>query len=86
MKENHHYVSQFYLRFFSWNNQNIVTYKIDDKKYIPVANIKGQAIKKKLYGETEDIENALMKIEYNATNVLREVLRINKLPNKKYES
>lgn len=73
MKENHHYVPQFYLRYFSNNNRNINTYINKKCKYISNANIRKQGSKKKMYGDTEEIENMLMQIEYKASIILNNI-------------
>ncbi len=74
MKNNHHYVPQFYLRNFSHNKKNISMYLKSSRKFIEMANIKGQAYKQHLYGETEDLENTLMTIEHKASIVINKII------------
>lgn len=75
MKENHHFVPQFYLRNFSHNEQNISMYMHEKKLFVDGANIKGQAYKKRLYGNTEIIENTLMNMEHRVSIIINKILK-----------
>ena len=82
MKENHHYVSQFYLRNFSCNGTSIGSFMHDANRYVGYANIKRQAYKKHLYGKSEAIENALMALEYKVSITINEIIKTLKVPSK----
>ncbi len=64
-KKRHHYIPKFYLRRFSVNNngRSLGLYNLDNKKFIQNAPLKSQAYENFLYGEDDEIENALAEME-----------------------
>ncbi len=85
-KKNHHYVPQFYLRFFS-SDRNLV----ERPKRIHLFNIKGnlikenvsikdQCYKRKFYGDTEEVENILSEAESAYSWLLTQIIKYEKLP------
>lgn len=79
-KKNHHYVPQFHLRNFSKNGKSIGMFVNKKSLYIKETSIKQQAYKKYLYGKTEDIENALMKIENLVSKIVKRIIEKRELP------
>jgi len=86
MAKNHHYVPQFYLRFFS-GDRNLV----DKPKRIHLFNIvknfvrenvsiKDQCYKRNFYGDTNNVENTLSVLEGAYSHVINQILKTEKLP------
>ena len=70
-KKRHHYIPRFYLKRFSINNEgkSLGLYNIDNKKFIQNAPLKSQAYKNFLYGEDDEIKNALANMENNVAKL-----------------
>ncbi len=70
-KKRHHYIPRFYLKRFSINNGGkfLGLYNLNNKKFIPNAALKNQAYGNFLYGEDDEIENALAEIEGNVAKM-----------------
>lgn len=70
-KKRHHYIPRFYLKRFSINNEGKVLglYNLDNKKFIKNAPLKSQAYENFLYGEDDEIENALAELEGNVSQM-----------------
>lgn len=83
-KKNQHYVPKFYLRNFSFqNNQNqIGLFNIVNNKFIDKAKLKTQASKNFYYGTDGNIEDSLSNIEGHLATNIRKVLEDNILPKK----
>jgi hypothetical protein len=64
-KKHHHYIPRFYLKRFSVNNEGkfLGLYNLNNRRFIQNAPIKSQAYENFLYGENDEIENALAEIE-----------------------
>lgn len=64
-KKRHHYIPRFYLKRFSTNNEGTTLglYNLNNRKFIQNAPIKSQAYENFLYGEDDEIENALAEME-----------------------
>lgn len=64
-KKRHHYIPRFYLKRFSINNdgKSLGLYNLKNKKFIQNAPLKSQAYENFLYGEDDEIENALAEME-----------------------
>ena len=64
-KKRHHYIPRFYLKRFSINNEGkfIGLYNLNNNKFISQAPLRHQAYENFLYGEDDEIENALANIE-----------------------
>ena len=70
-KKRHHYIPRFYLKRFSVNNDGkyLGLYNIENKKFVQNAQLKSQAYETFLYGEDDDIENALAEMESNVAKM-----------------
>ncbi|EPL7676995.1 DUF4238 domain-containing protein [Elizabethkingia anophelis] len=70
-KKRHHYVPKFYLRRFSINEEGIFLglYNINNERFIQNAPLKRQAYENYLYGEDDEIENALADMEGNISQM-----------------
>lgn len=64
-KKRHHYIPRFYLKRFSVNNEGkfLGLYNLNNRRFIQNAPLKSQAYKNFLYGEDDEIENALAEME-----------------------
>lgn len=64
-KKRHHYIPRFYLKRFSVNNEGklLGLYNLKNRKFISNAPLKRQGYENFLYGEDDDIENALADME-----------------------
>lgn len=85
-KRNHHYVPQFYLRFFS-SDRNLVKkprrihmFNIKDNFVKENISIKEQCYKRNFYGDTDYVENILSTFESAYSRVLFQVLKSEKIP------
>jgi|SRR6218665_1350145 len=70
-KKRHHYIPRFYLKRFSNNNEGnfLGLYNLNNKKFIQNAPLKSQAYENYLYGEDDEIENALAQMESNVARM-----------------
>ncbi len=64
-RKRHHFVPRFYLKRFSVNDEGklIGLYNLKNDKFISEAPLKSQGYENFLYGEDDEIENALAKME-----------------------
>jgi len=64
-KKRHHYIPRFYLKRFSLNNEGktIGLYNHKNNLFVPEAPLRHQAYKDRLYGQDDEIENALAEME-----------------------
>ena len=64
-KKRHHYIPRFYLKRFSVKNEGkfLGLYNLNNRKFIQNAPLKSQAYENFLYGEDDEIENALAEME-----------------------
>lgn len=81
-KKNQHFVPQFYLREFSYENnrKQIGIYNIETDLYFPKANLKFQASRKYYYGEDLAIENHLAELEKLTAPTIQEIIQTQTLP------
>ncbi len=79
-KREHHFVPQFYLRKFSNNGRSINLYNFKNKRFVRGASIKGQCSRRNFYGPDTTIENALGKVESQASKVLAKIDADKSLP------
>jgi hypothetical protein len=79
-KIKHHYVPQFYLRNFASSPKRINLYNLRTEFSFPDAGIKDQCYRPKLYGETDQVEDFLSKIEADASPILTSIVESNSLP------
>jgi Protein of unknown function (DUF4238) len=79
-KNKHHYVPKFYLRSFSSTPKRIHLYNLDQRKAIQNVGLGDQCFGNRLYGETDDTENALALLEDMIARVLHEIVRSSLLP------
>lgn len=70
-KKRHHYIPRFYLKRFSINNEGkfLGLYNLKNRKFIQNAPLKSQAYENFLYGEDDEIENALAEMESNVAKM-----------------
>lgn len=70
-KKRHHYIPRFYLKRFSVNNVGkfLGLYNLNNRKFIQNAPLKSQAYENFLYGEDDEIENALSEMESNVSKM-----------------
>jgi hypothetical protein len=71
-KLNHHFVPQFYFRFFSLNGRSIHLARICDGRVIRDASIRGQCARRRFYGSRE-VEDALCTVESKHAHVLSQL-------------
>ncbi|CAM1368682.1 conserved protein of unknown function [Tenacibaculum soleae] len=64
-KKKHHYIPRFYLKRFSVNNDGkfLGLYNLKNKIFVKKAPLKHQACKNYLYGEDDEVEDALASME-----------------------
>jgi hypothetical protein len=76
-KKNHHYIPKFYLRHFASteNKRQIGLYNYDNDIFINAASIKDQACEKFLYGEDDELENALAVLEGYTADILEKTIQ-----------
>lgn len=81
-KENQHYVPKFYLRFFSFenNNKQIGIFNKDTGFYFKTAKLKTQGSKKYFYGKDGLVEDFLGDIENHLTPILKSIIDTEQLP------
>lgn len=79
-KNKHHYVPQFYLRNFASSPKRINLYNLRTNFSFSNAGLKDQCYRPKLYGEVDDVENFLARIEADASPVLTSIIDTNTLP------
>lgn len=70
---NHHYVPQFYFRYFSTNSRSICLLNRASGATIPEASVRGQASKSRFYGKDE-VERALGNVEGACSGALRKLV------------
>jgi hypothetical protein len=91
-KTKHHYVPQFYLRYFASDRlvrpkpRQINVYNIQSHQLILNAGLKDQCYSRRFYGKTDDLENSLAVFEGWAAWLLRRIQRWNQLPPKAYDA
>lgn len=70
-KKKHHYIPRFYLKRFSVNKEGkfIGLYNHKNKMFIQESPLKHQACENFLYGEDDEIENALAEMENNVAKM-----------------
>jgi hypothetical protein len=87
-KINHHYVPQFYLRYFasdrplSQEPRRIHLFNIKNGFLREDVSIKDQCYKRKFYGKTDELENALAVFEGKSSWLLSQVIKLEQLPPK----
>jgi hypothetical protein len=74
-----HYVPQFYLRYFSLDNnkKNINLFNLESQKYIVGASIRHQSCKDYFYGKDGAIESSLGQLESRSEEVFSNMIRNN---------
>jgi hypothetical protein len=76
-RKSHHYVPQFYMRRFSLgeDGKNISLYNHKKDLFVPSASIKHQACEKYLYGEDDEVEAILSKLESTAAIIFSKMIK-----------
>lgn len=87
-KENQHYVPKFYLKNFSYQNneKQIGIYNTINNFHYDKASIKHQATKPFFYGKDEKLENQLSKIEDQIAPTLKNIIENNQIENITFQS
>lgn len=67
----HHFVPQFYLRYFSANGKQICMFNFERQRVIPLASIKHQCARRNFYGFLPELEKALSELEGAASATFR---------------
>ena len=75
-KHRHHFVPQFYLRFFG-SEKRVDLYYIPSRRFLGKVSIKHQCQREHFYGKDQLIEDALGEFEGHAATVLRKILNEN---------
>ncbi len=83
-KKNQHYIPKFYLRNFSYlnNQKQIGVYNTKNCKYIPTAKLKTQGSKKFFYGKDGVLEDHLSDLEGFLATSINTIVSSSKLPKK----
>jgi|GEM_PF-997905 len=86
-KKNQHYVPKFYLRNFSYkqNQKQIGLYHIEKAFFYPKAAIRKQGSKTFFYGQDGTLEENLSKVEDTISRSIRHIISTNELPQVKSE-
>lgn len=71
--KNHHYVPQFYLRFFSQDGRSVGTYSLKSQRSVLNAPIKGQCQRGYFYGRDGIAETAFSAAEGATAKVLKDI-------------
>ncbi|MFA4837161.1 MAG: DUF4238 domain-containing protein [Dehalococcoidia bacterium] len=79
-KLHHHFVPQFYLRWFSLNGKQIDGYNIQTETWFSGASIRNQCYQHKLYGGDNKLEDAFSEFEAEVAPVLKNLIVCCKLP------
>jgi Protein of unknown function (DUF4238) len=78
--KSHHFVPQFFLRFFSADGSSIGLYNLRSGKIVPGASLKHQACRDWFYGRDGRAEHALGHFEGGASKVLRRIIESGRPP------
>ena len=79
-KAKHHFVPKCYLRNFQSGSKRINLFNVPRALAIQDAPLNAQCYRKKLYGQTNQVEDALMALEGESASVFRSVLANGRLP------
>lgn len=79
-KNKHHFVSRFYLRAFQSAEDRINILGVDQPRQVNDASLRDQCYERKLYGKTNEVEDALADLETQAGLVFKSILRDERLP------
>lgn len=81
-KRKHHFVPQFFLKYFSHEEKGkqIGIYNLKSKKFVPSGALKNQAYEKKLYGKNNLVEDGLQDLENKASRILSKIKNSGCLP------
>jgi hypothetical protein len=78
--KNHHFVPQFYLRFFSQNGRSIGAYSLADRHVVESASIRGQCQRGYFYGRDGTAETAFSTAEGASAKVLKDIAATQRPP------
>lgn len=79
-KNKHHFVPQFYLRNFAVGKGAICLINIATRKAVSEASIKDECYRRKFYGKTDDVEDALKQVETAIAPVIKRVIDGESIP------
>jgi len=87
-KKNQHYIPKFYLRNFSYQNneKQIGIFNIHKNFFYPTSKLKTQGSKNFFYGYDGRIEDGLSKIEGKLSAIIRNIITDQKIPVKETEA
>jgi Protein of unknown function (DUF4238) len=79
-KNNHHFVSQFYLRNFSKDGRSLCLINVPKKLPIPTASIREQCCRRKFYGRTNVLEDAFAELETQVGPIIKAIIDGHQVP------
>ena len=79
-KSKHHYVPKFYLKHFSSATDRINVFLLQSQYAIENVGLRHQCYRDKFYGQTEEIEEAISRIESDAAPLINEIVCNSTLP------
>jgi len=83
-KKRHHFVPQFYLRYFSKDKRNIKVFSVEERRIITKnAPIRSQSYQNYMYGKHRKIEDAISLIEKETKKIFEKIVTLKKLPRKR---
>ena len=87
-KKNQHYIPKFYLKNFSFenNNKQVGLFNVNNQKFIQRAKLKTQGSKNFFYGSDGFIEDSLALIENTIAKTIKRIILSGKLPKKNTKS
>jgi hypothetical protein len=79
-KTKHHFVPRFFLKAFQSEPKRINVYNLRRRMSIENVSLRDQCYQHRFYGQTEDLENALMEMETKMAPVVKETAERQVLP------
>ena len=79
-KRKHHFVPKFYLKAFESEPRRIHLFNLNSSRDVENASLRDQCYKSKFYGQNDDVEDNLMKLEDYIAPVLRSIMTKDRIP------
>ena len=79
-KRKHHFVPKLYLKAFESEPRRIQLYNLIASRYVENASLRNQCYRSKFYGQTDSVEDYLMKLEDFIAPVLRSIVTKDTIP------
>jgi len=79
-KLRHHFVPQFYLRYFASNPSRIHLHNLNHSRSIANVSLRDQCYKHRFYGDTDELEDAIAGLESHFAPTLQKIITSNNLP------